>query len=487
VQVEWWWFPLGWVGFVPWLRAVDRTRSAWGALGLGVAMSVAFVLAVFAWFATAMARYTGWPWPATLALLVVAAPLLQPQLLACALARWWSGRCRAGVASTAVAGAGVYVGVEWLVPKLFGDTIGHGFLAAPWMRQAADLGGAPALTFVLLLSNGLLASARRDRRAPVVAVAAVAAALLAYGAIRLRTLPAGDAPVTAALVQADLVDYERLAAERGRFEAVREILAVHRTLSEQAGRVDFVVWPETVYPTTFGSPKSEAGAELDAEVAAVVAALGVPLIFGAYDAEGDAEFNAAMFLPPPADGRVVFDAYRKSVLFPLTERVPTVLASPRVRELLPWLGTWQPGAGARVLPLPIAGGRTLRVAPLICYDAVVPSLALDAVRDGAEVLVTLSNDAWFASGGGPWLHLVVSAFRSIETRRPQLRATNTGISAVIDATGELRAVAGTHVRTALVGSVAPQRGAWTLMLAWGDWFGPVALAVGLLASIPRRV
>lgn len=473
---------------MPWLAAIDRTRSPWGALGLGVAMSVAFVLAVFAWFATAMARYTGWPWPLAIVLLVVTAPLLQPQLLACALARWESRRRALGVARTALAGAGVYVGVEWLVPKLFGDTIGHGFLAAPWMRQAADLTGAPGLTFVLLLSNGLLASVRRDRRAPAVVVAAIAVALLAYGAIRLRTLPAGEPVVTAGLVQADLVDYERLAAERGRFEAVREILAVHRTLSERAGSVDLLVWPETVYPTTFGAPKSEAGAELDGEVAAIVTALDVPLIFGAYDAEGDAEFNAAMVLPSPIDGRVAFDAYRKSVLFPLTERVPGFLESERLRALLPWLGTWQPGDGARVLPVRLGDGRTLRVAPLICYDAVVPSLAIDAVRGGAEVLVTLSNDAWFMSGGGPWLHLVVSAFRSIETRRPQLRATNTGISAVIDATGTLTATTGTHVRTALVGAVAPQRAAWTLMLAWGDWFGPVALAVGLGALLlPRRV
>ncbi len=470
---------------MPWLLAVDRARSAWAAAGVGIGMAVAFVLAVFAWFATAMAGYTGWPWPAALALLIVAAPLLQPQLVACAVARWWSRGL--GPARAALAGAGVYVGVEWLLPKLFGDTIGHGFLAAPWMRQAADLTGAPGLTFVLLLSNGLLAGVRRDRRAPAVAVALVAAVLLGYGAVRLRTLPAGEAPVTAGLVQADLVDYERLAAERGRFEAVREILAVHRTLSQQAGPVDVLVWPETVYPTTFGAPKSEAGAELDAEVVAIVAQLGVPLVFGAYDAEGDAEFNAAMVLPPPVDGRVAFDAYRKSVLFPLTERVPAFLESERIRGLMPWLGTWQPGAGARVLPLALGDGRLLRVAPLICYDAVVPALAIAAVRLGAEVIVTLSNDAWFASGGGPRLHLVVSAFRSIETRRPQLRATNTGISAVIDATGELRAVAGTHERTALVGAVAPQRHAWTLMLAWGDWFGPVALAVGLAALVRRRV
>jgi len=127
------------------------------------------------------------------------------------------------------------------------------------------------------------------------------------------------------------------------------------------------------------------------------------------------------------------------------------------------------------------------VAPLICYDALDPRHALRAVRDGAEVIVTLSNDSWFTAGNAAWLHLVGAAFRSIETRRPQLRATNTGISAVISATGDVVSTADVHVRTALVGTVRPERRAWTALLAWGEWFGPSALAVGLLVlAAPRN-
>jgi apolipoprotein N-acyltransferase len=105
------------------------------------------------------------------------------------------------------------------------------------------------------------------------------------------------------------------------------------------------------------------------------------------------------------------------------------------------------------------------------------------VRRGAELLVTLSNDSWFASGGGPRLHLVVAAFRSIETRRPQFRVTNTGISAVIDASGERVATAGVHERKVLVGHVHPERTATTLVLAWGDWLGPVALLAAIATML----
>jgi apolipoprotein N-acyltransferase len=116
----------------------------------------------------------------------------------------------------------------------------------------------------------------------------------------------------------------------------------------------------------------------------------------------------------------------------------------------------------------------------------MPELAIAAVREGADLIVTLSNDSWFALGQGPNQHLAVSAFRSLETRRAQVRATNTGISAVISPTGELIAVAGVHERTALVASVPVGSRSGTLMLTWGDWFRPVALAAGLVLLAASR-
>jgi len=90
------------------------------------------------------------------------------------------------------------------------------------------------------------------------------------------------------------------------------------------------MWPETVYPTTFGTPKSEDGAAFDHEIAGFVARSGVPLVFGSYDSEGDDEFNAAMLLEPEADGRLRLDIYRKPFLFPLTEGVPASFDSATV-------------------------------------------------------------------------------------------------------------------------------------------------------------
>lgn len=494
-------FALGWVALVPWLAVLDRAASWRATLVAGWAMSVAFMLAVFGWFAVAVAGYTGAPLGLAYVLAAIAAPLVEPQFVVCALARR-SARAASGRRTVAaLCAASAYVATEWGYPKLLGDTIGFGFWQSALLRQAADAIGPLGLTFVLLLANECALAAvvawRHRRRAwpHVVAPLALAAGLVGmlalYGGIRIAQLAMPyDAPaITVAAVQANLGDYRAMAAERGTYGAVREVLDAHYALTDEALRAgaQLVVWPETVYPTTFGAPKSADGAELDREIARFAGERGVPLVFGAYDVDDEREYNAAIVLERDASGRMGFDAYRKARLFPLTERVPALLDNDLVRRWLPWLGTWRPGASASVLDVRLGGDAAgVRIAPLICYDAVDPQLARRAVRDGAQLLVTLSNDAWFASGDGPLQHFVVAGFRSIETRTPQVRATTTGISGIVTATGETLARAEVGQRAALVARLVPAHHPVTLQLLWGDWFPPAILAASLATLLATR-
>jgi apolipoprotein N-acyltransferase len=495
--IQWPWIVLAWVALVPFLAGLDQARSLNQALGLGLLMSIGFVFSVLSWFADAMTDYTGASKAVGMVLLLVIAPFLQPQFVIFAAVRHLVRR-RAAFWYATLTSALAYVASEWAFPKLFADTLGHLMFAFPWLRQAADIAGAHGLTFVLVVVNVCVWETLRRARergfslralSPACVALLLVSGLAAYGAVRVRQFslenaahPGNTAPFRVGVVQADIAGYDRMRAEIGSYETVRTVLEAHYELSERAiamsNGLDLLVWPETVYPTTFGTPRSEAGAAFDAEIARFVTRTGIPLVFGSYDVEAGNEFNASVFLEPQTSTPVSFQTYHKTMLFPLTERAPAFMESPLVRRRLPWLGTWQPGSGAKVVPIKLADGRTLRIAPLICFDAVDPGLVLGAVARGADVIVTLSNDSWFSRGGGPWQHLVVSAFRSIETRRPQIRATNTGISAIVSPTGELATTAGVHRVVALTATITPVPDARTLMLWWGNWFGPASFVFG---------
>ncbi len=477
---------LGFVALVPWLRGLDGTASLGRALLVAWAMAVGFTLTVFYWFGTAVGQFTQIGTGLGLAGLLLAAPLLQPQFLSFAVVRHLARR-RHGAARSALLATAAWVATEWLAPHGLGDTLGHGLYPAPWLRQTAELIGATGLTALLLLANEALshALARRPQgpRAllPALAVAAVLPLLTAaYGAWRLHTPldVAGATPVRLGLVQANITDYERRRREDGAGAVVREVLDTHFAMSydaiERRG-AEAVLWSETVYPTTFGHPKSEAGAALDAEIRAIVDAAGVPFVFGTYDRDGDGEYNAAALVQPgdPYVGR-----YRKTRLFPFTEALPAWLDTPAVRAALPGAGRWRAGDGARVLALRLRGGREVPVLPLICLDDTDPRLAIDGARLGAQLILTMSNDEWFtAAPQGAALHQAVAAFRSIETGLPQFRVTTNGLSAVIDARGTLRATSRMGERTLVIGELPVRAPVPTLMVRWGDWVGGVATVV----------
>ncbi|HEX2547395.1 MAG TPA: apolipoprotein N-acyltransferase, partial [Ramlibacter sp.] len=404
---------LAFVVFVPWLRTLDAERTLAKVLLSAWAMSVAYTAAAFAWFGVAIGSYTQVGTPAGIAVLLLAAPLLQPQILAFALVRHAVGRSH-GVLLRTLAAAAAWVATEWLVPRLLGDTFGYALYPSRLLRQAADLGGVAGLTFLLLLANEAVAVALARRRDGVRAIAvplalatAVPLLLAAYGFGALASLQPPDraTPLRIGLVQANIVDYERLRREKGAGAVVREVLDTHYAMSYDAvvrQRADAVLWSETVYPTTFGRPKSEAGAELDREILEIVNAAGVPFVFGTYDRDAAGEYNAAAFVAP---GAGLLGMYRKARPFPLTEYVPAWLDGPLLRRWLPWAGSWQPGSGARVFPLRLKDGREVPVLPLICLDDVDAGLALQGARLGALAIVTFSNDAWFtAAPQGARLH-----------------------------------------------------------------------------------
>ncbi|MGQ0800839.1 MAG: apolipoprotein N-acyltransferase [Pseudomarimonas sp.] len=487
---------LGFVALVPWLLSL-QTRRSWSLVLLsGWVMTVAFVLAVFGWFGAAFGAYVGVSQTSAILTLLLLAPVLQPQILVYVLARHWA-RQRHGPTLSALAGACAWVGCEWVWPKLLGDTLGHGLHASASLRQLADLGGAAGLSLVLILCNEAFAlallRARQGMRAligPLAAVAGIVLLMLGYGSWRLANVQAAQAQPAASirigLIQANISGYEALRKQIGSHGVVRHVLDTHFAMSTHAIReqgAQALLWSETVYPTTFGQPKSADGAAFDREIMDFVETNEVPLLFGTYDLDASGEYNSAALIDP---GRGLLGHYRKTHPFPFTEHVPTWLDGPLLRRLLPWTGGWQAGEGPRVLPLRTVDGREVDVLPLICLDDVRSQLAIDGARLGAQAILGMSNDSWFtAHPDGARLHLAVAAFRSIETRLPQLRVTTNGLSAIIDETGEVVARTEMGQQAVLVGEIPVRPAMPSPLVQSGDWVGRAGLLVLTVLALRR--
>jgi apolipoprotein N-acyltransferase len=491
---------LGFVALVPWLLSLNSITSAWRAIGSGVLMSALFSIAVFAWFGVAIGTYTGMgAWLGLLAM-VIAAPLLQPQFIVFALLRYFA-RKRYRFVMSALVSASAWVATETLMPRLLGDTLGHGLYPSETLRQAADLGGAAGLTFLLIIINECVAHAitqhkqsKRRLIAPIVLGACIIATMIAYGLDRAPQFTQASTtdsnPLRVGMVQSNIVDYERLRREMGAYPFVHHVLNTHFTLSKQAvdqHQVDALLWSETIYPTTFSKPKSDDGAQFDQDIFNFIDAMKVPLVFGTYDRDEQSEYNAAAFIEPNSS---LLGFYRKTNLFLFTEYVPVWLDEPLIRKLLPWTGNWKAGDGARVFPLRLRDGREIPVFAMICLDDVDPQLAIDNARLGGQVILSMSNDSWFTQYPiGAELHRNVAAFRSIETRLPQARVTANGISSVIDPSGNVIASTRIGEQALLVGKIYPREAQNTLMMMWGDWVGRAALwfliAAGLFALVQQ--
>jgi apolipoprotein N-acyltransferase len=222
-----------------------------------------------------------------------------------------------------------------------------------------------------------------------------------------------------------------------------------------------------------------------------------PLLLGSIAIERrgtpeEAWYNGAFVVDPQIGVQAVY--YAKRHLVPFGEFIP-------LRPVLGWLdkvvpigGDFQRGFDPQLLQVTL-GGRPVTVGPLICYEDVFPSLARDSVRAGADVLVVLTNDAWYGEGGAAYQHAAHSVLRAIETRRPVLRCGNGGWSGWIDEFGSIRdtvtnaqgSIYLRGTRTVDVTRDARWIGRQSYYVQHGDWFLLVCAALAGLGFAIARI
>ncbi|MDB4935914.1 MAG: Apolipoprotein N-acyltransferase [Labilithrix sp.] len=382
-------------------------------------------------------------------------------------------------------GFGVYVAT--FVPSVFPWTPSGGLAPWPLLLQTAELVGERGTSFLFAIAAGLVAHAllrfraSRDARtaaAPVAVAVAVVAVMVAWGALRVRAVDrARDAAPHArvALVQPGFDASDRWDASRASMMIDR--LSTLTKSAEQRG-AELTIWPESAYPFTLphATRTSPSGAR-----AVLQSGVHGPVLTGAYmsGAKG-LGYNSAILASP--DG-ALSAPYDKRHLLWFGETVP-------LADWFPWLrDVFSKGTGL------LAGHESvafvagpIRAAVLNCYEDTLPEAGREAMETSPNLLVNVTNDAWFAGSAEGELHLRLAVLRAIETRRDLVRAVNQGPTTFVDATGRVRARYDLPMPGVLQATPALIDGAPTLFTRFGDY--PLALlsviAIGSAALRARR-
>ncbi|MBW2282363.1 MAG: apolipoprotein N-acyltransferase [Deltaproteobacteria bacterium] len=352
--------------------------------------------------------------------------------------------------------------------------------------QIASLSGPYGVSFLVVAVNAALAEswlALRGRSGVGVRNAALGSAVVfvlalaavVYGSNVLRaadTGSAGRSAVPVVVVQGDLELGSRWKPE---FYGRNLDRYLQLTLTAfQLVKPRVVFWPEAAL--TFDVTDAPPFREL---IGRVLAPAGSQLVAGGPrgGAPGD-YYNSVFSLSPSGD---VLAHYDKQFLFPLAEYAPIGAPDPAERDFGDFR-YWTPGTVTS--PLPTAAGAA---GVLVCSEAMFPEVAAQRVRAGADYLFSPANDGWGRRSWTPWpkwgrLMLDMAVFRAVEQRRPLVRASTTGPSALVDAWGRVDAQTDTGGARVLVGAIEPRSGR-TPYARVGDLFAVLCAASVLGAAL----
>jgi apolipoprotein N-acyltransferase len=448
------WFPTATISIAAFyqLLPADRRGGFWvgwfyglGLLGFGVF-----------WIRISLNEFGNMPAPVAnvLMLLLVAALALFYAVAGWLVARlrpppvgprWWAGPL--------LVLPSVWVLLEWVRSWLFTGFpwlyAGNGqinplpLLGAPLAGWAPVL-GVHGLSLIVALCAGLVwIAVRRPGTARPVALAALLAMLLAGASLaRVEWTRPADGPLSAAVVQGSVAQGVKWSPD-GLLPTLEIYLELTREVLADS---DVIVWPETAIPSFLH--EVEAGLieplSQDARDAGAEVVIGVPIM------EADGRYYNGLISVGSAS-----DRYYKRHLVPFGEFLPLERL---LRPLIDWfdvpMSDFSRGRAAQ--PLLQVGQYPVGVS--ICYEDVFAAEVRQALPEAAY-LINVSNDAWFGDSLAPHQHLEFARLRALENGRPMVRATNTGLSAIIDHRGRVTAALPLFERAVLQESIQPRTGA----------------------------
>ena len=322
--------------------------------------------------------------------------------------------------------------IESLYPTLFPWNFGYTWLWAELPGyHLADILGFDGISSVVILTNLFFFWAwilRKNERAALsffITGLAIILIINLFGYLHKYEMPKPDKIVKALVVQANIGNLEKEYAERGwgfRSQIIEKYISMSQTGIENH-KPDFVVWPETSYPTSIGLDLKYGGGR---SLYNFTRRYKMPIVFGAYHKNPKTRQNSNSLYSVNEKGELYAPPYKKTHLLAYGEYLPGARWFPVMKKWLPTVADFERGQGPTSLPL-----LDFKIGPQICYEGLFPDFTRELANKGAHLIVNLTNDSWFGAYSEPKQHLMMTLARAIEVRLPLIRATNTGISTVI--------------------------------------------------------
>lgn len=469
---------LAWCALVPLLVAIGQ-QSARNAFRLGFCTGFVSFVGILYWLNIVMTTYGKLPLPVSVVLTLILSAYLA---LFIAIPSYLGRRAEDAGIPLAVS-----LPLFWVAGELLRSFLLTGF---PWaslgytqyrtlpLIQIADLTGVYGLSFLIVLGNvallrlALWIRARNGVPFPyreTVVLLLLLALTVGYGFFRLNQ-PDGGKRLRVALAQGNIpqdVKWDPAFQET--------TVATYERLSRKAGTgsIDLLVWPESALPFFYQTEEQYA-----ARVQRLARELQASLVVGspAFRKEGDAlrYLNSAFLLGPTGETLGRGDKFH---LVPFGEYVPLARLLPFVHKLVVGIGDFSPGEAITPLAAPFG-----KLGVLVCYEGIFPEISREFARKGAQLLVIVTNDAWYGRSSAPYQHFSMAVFRAVENRVPLVRAANTGITALIDSRGHVRGMTGLFSEALLTGEVRLGNGD-TIYSRFGDFFAWLCLLGGALAVV----
>ncbi|MCB0360217.1 MAG: apolipoprotein N-acyltransferase, partial [Bdellovibrionales bacterium] len=416
-----------------------------------VAFIVIGMSAAFYWLPDTLSVFGGFPFSVALGLAICFFFLSSVQFVFVG----WAATTLSGIPVVRAWSAALplaWMAGEFLFPRLFPWTLADTQLRWSSLASLAEVSGPVVISGLMLwTASAIVALARGDdafskrQLLPIVLLVLV----VGIGGYRVSEIEATLSH--AQQLRVGIVQGNISVLEKGDEDLREQNLARYREMTARLDTtdLDLVVWPETVL--TQWTPAEMRAVQFTAYDPAPE--LDVPLLYGAlaYRRRSEGEvadmlarslgpvddelrqrfsvsaYNAAFLRGPSGE---LIGRYFKRVLMPFGEFLPLGERLPFLYRMSPQSGMFASGEVDQPMLLELAELGEVSLMPLICYEDLVPELALAAAKDGAMILVNVTNDAWYGRSAAPFQHHVLASWRAIETRRPLIRVTNTGLTGV---------------------------------------------------------